>query len=186
MNENPRFYKNFTMVLQGAILSLSCFACVVGEGTAPTMRNAKCKTYLHNPSPTLLRGMWTIRGSGIRKSWCSEAPNVTEVLGPIRLAVEHNETDLELLEERMALPDAGYLQMRSDYVDLECGRVRLQLIEGSRSLFLENATIKRGASGVTTIQGDYQINRQVDNKTYRLTTSCVSTGTFSATIEPFL
>ena len=186
MDKNSRFYKNFAIVLQGAILSLSCFACVVGEGTAPTMQNASCKTSLHNPSPTLLTGIWTIGGSGTRKSWCSEAPNVTEVLGPIRLPIEHNETDLELLEERTALTDGGYLQMRSDYVDLECGRVRLQLIEGSRSLFLDNATIRIGQSGVTTIQGDYQINRQVDNKTYRLTTSCVSTGTFSATIEPFL
>ena len=115
------------------------------------------------------------------KSWCSEAPNITEVLGPIRLPIEHNETDLELLEERTALPDGGYLQMRSDYVDLECGRVRLQLIEGSRSLFLDNATIRIGQSGVTTIRGDYQINRPSDARS-----TCISTGTFSATIEPFL
>jgi len=184
MDKNSRFYKNFAIVLQSAILSLFCFACGFGGGTAPTMQNARCKTSLHSPSPTLLTGIWTIKGSGIRKRGCREAPNITEVLGPIRLPIVQNETYLELLEESTALADGGYLQIRSYYVDLECSRVRLQLLEGSRSLFLDNATIRIGQNGVTIIQGDYQINRQV-GMGYSPTTACVSTGTFSATIEPF-
>ncbi len=54
---------------------------------------------------------------------------------------------------------------------------------GERKLFFDNATIGIGQNGLTAIQGDYQINCQVGMGSP--TTDCVSTATFSATIEPF-